>query len=175
MLKKWYVFFLCKILIAGAQKSIGLRYKKIQRLSNGAINVGDLMANPELFKFYLSSDYESVSHENNQKYIVIGNGIYQFYEYSSDPRDGTTYREFNDFMKMTKFCAERQLRIATNISMRKDQNYKEAIGNQTSTEFEEWFELHKHHEKNLQLLLSKYLNGAFAKYVNSQVMKLTVA
>jgi hypothetical protein len=172
-MKKWYVIFLCKRLINGAQKSVGLKYKKVKVSNTGKFNLGDVLRNPWRYSFCMIDEYETLNKTTDKPYIVIGSGIYKYHAYSNDPREPGVFKEFDNFINVVEFCAERVQVVATNISMRKDKNFKETIGVMTHEEFTNWSNLLQAHEKKVKLKLSKYLNGAVPKFINWQIMKLT--
>ncbi len=122
----------------------------------------------------MADEYEIITKKTGVPYVVVGSGVYKFHEHSSDPREPSIFKKFDNFIRLVEWCTERQFVVAIDLSMRKDKHYEEIrIGDMTSEQYKNWIYLLDVHERSVGLVLSKYLNGVVLEFINWQIMKLT--
>ena len=172
-MNKWYLKHICRKLINGATRSIGLEPVRQSKHEQRWIYIDELLTNAAHYPIFIFGEYSPPNEACNASHVVVGNGRFTVYEYSSDIREQrcSTY-EFSNFIEIAKYCAESQINAALRILRSKDKNYRSINDLVTENEIKQWFDLQKKHEEYIKIMLNSYLIGVRSRMLNWQINML---
>jgi hypothetical protein len=168
-----YIFVLLQHLIKGAQKSIGLVAYKPVPDRDGMVSVSDFMRQLWVFEMHIARSYNFNEKRTHGAHVVISNAGYKLIQYSSDPREGMQKRTFSAPIDVARHSATSQMRVATNLSMSRDEECRSINPKESFEQLKRYSELIQKHERTLEERLEHYLSSTEVRLINWLIKMLS--
>jgi len=172
-MKKKLIESICRLILNGAIRSIGLPVPKKEVLKAGIHNIGELMFKTRYYPICICKKYEPLAERSDASHIVFDEDGYRMYFYSSDRREAPiVVKKFKNFIALAKFCAERQITISSHAILQRDNELQKLLSSKNIENIMKALDMQKKYNERMSLKLNNYFNRYENKLLNKLLMQL---
>ncbi|MFH2046345.1 MAG: hypothetical protein ABIK92_14490 [Pseudomonadota bacterium] len=172
-MKKIIIESICRLILNGSIRSLGLPAPKKEKLKAGIHNIGELMFKTRYYPIFIGKKYEPLAERSDASHIVLDEDGYRIYSYSSDRREDTTVvNKFNNFVELAEFCAERQITISSHAIIQRDEELQKLLRSKNPENMIKALDMQKNYKERMSFKLKNYFNRYETKLLNKLLMQL---